>query len=622
MCADTIYSTTRLTTEPFLQVVRPKRLQPNATLNPGAMGAAGTVGAAADFAGGLATSTNHLVADRIVLPQATGSTGGGRQELLRTLAALVALQPGCRKGGGGGAAGESEVARIRGGAVERPQVVCDGSRGTPLGLYQRLLTMHLGALPLQDPVGAAATRPDELALHAADNVIVAYETHLGRWPSRDDIAARIPGLLAGKETAVSLASELLGSGERKQLIDATSSGRGGQGGSRSLEAARGVVQGLLLKYCTSPSCPSEAAVRAETRVEALQILWNRHAPVLKRDGGVSYKFAREREELQGFVAIAMYVYNRAHYLKQVLANLRGARGVEDVLLVVSLDATQQTMVDEVLRAAEFVAGVRLLLHPYPVPLFGAAGGRGGDGVLVVKMHWRFLLHQLWEELPDLQGYDGEVLLLEEDHAPTPDVLETLRALVLIKNGGEVDKGLRQVGRAEGREQVGQAGTGRCEGCWGVYLKFGCREENQETDIHKACRVKWFVNTGLAFNRSIYGRIARSDFDSFRDGWDWSIYHLIQTQQLLPCQTSSERCIPHMVAPAVSRIANIGREGVTVHSNDAVSTEQLHFGTVGTDIYGPQRGFSAHKIALAPYFDHAGPTDEGLYFGFEEKHLNW
>ena len=78
----------------------------------------------------------------------------------------------------------------------------------------------------------------------------------------------------------------------------------------------------------------------------------------------------------------------------------------------------------------------------------------------------------------------------------------------------------------------------------------------------------------------------------------------------------------MVAPAVSRIANIGREGVTVHSNDAVSTEQLHFGTVGTDIYGPQRGFSAHKIALAPYFDHAGPTDEGLYFGFEEKHLNW
>eukprot|EP00802_Teleaulax_amphioxeia_P007425 Tamp_07431.p3 GENE.Tamp_07431~~Tamp_07431.p3 ORF type:complete len:150 (+),score=30.61 Tamp_07431:68-517(+) len=148
------------------------------------------------------------------------------------------------------------------------------------------------------------------------------------------------------------------------------------------------------------------------------------------------------------------------------------------------------------------------------------------------------------------------------------------------------------------------------------------EESKESDVHKACRVKWFVNTGLAFNRSIYAAIVRSDFDAFRDGWDWSMYHLIQTQQLLPCQTTAERCIPHMVAPAVSRIANIGTEGVTVHGNDAASMEQLHYGTVGTDIYSPQRAFSPYKIALAPYFGHGGPTDEGLYLGFEEKHLKW
>ena len=135
--------------------------------------------------------------------------------------------------------------------------------------------------------------------------------------------------------------------------------------SASLAAARGVVQGLLLKYCAGPACPSQAAVRAETRVDALQRLWNRHAPVLTKDGGVTFDFARERERLGGFVPIGMYVYNRPHYLRQVLANLRSARGVEHVLLVVSLDATRQEMVDEVLRAAEFVAGVRLLLHPSP-----------------------------------------------------------------------------------------------------------------------------------------------------------------------------------------------------------------------------------------------------------------
>ena len=47
-------------------------------------------------------------------------------------------------------------------------------------------------------------------------------------------------------------------------------------------------------------------------------------------------------------------------------------------------------------------------------------------------------------------------------------------------------------------------------------------------FHQACRVKWFVNTGLAFNASVYRSIKSSDFDQFRDGWDWSVYHLIQT----------------------------------------------------------------------------------------------
>mmetsp|Transcript_11242 Transcript_11242/g.17800 ORF Transcript_11242/g.17800 Transcript_11242/m.17800 type:complete len:147 (-) Transcript_11242:130-570(-) len=145
----------------------------------------------------------------------------------------------------------------------------------------------------------------------------------------------------------------------------------------------------------------------------------------------------------------------------------------------------------------------------------------------------------------------------------------------------------------------------------------------ETDIHKACRVKWFVNTGLAFNRTIYEAIAQSDFDSFRDGWDWSIYHLIQTQQLLKCQSHDASCIPHMVAPAMSRIANIGTAGgVTVSIDDAASQDQLNYGTVGADIYSPQKAFSSRKITLSPYFGHGGPPDEGLYFGFEEKHLDW
>ena len=51
-------------------------------------------------------------------------------------------------------------------------------------------------------------------------------------------------------------------------------------------------------------------------------------------------------------------------------------------------------------------------------------------------------------------YDGDVLTLEEDHRPTPDLLLTLRRLLDIKN----------------------AGAPACPACYGVYLKFGCAEQ--------------------------------------------------------------------------------------------------------------------------------------------------
>lgn len=45
--------------------------------------------------------------------------------------------------------------------------------------------------------------------------------------------------------------------------------------------------------------------------------------------------------------------------------------------------------------------------------------------------------------------------------PTPDLLETMKRLLSIKNSGD------------------------CQGCWGAYSKFGCERQEQETDVHKA-----------------------------------------------------------------------------------------------------------------------------------------
>jgi len=270
---------------------------------------------------------------------------------------------------------------------------------------------------------------------------------------------------------------------------------------------------------------------------------------------------------------------------------------------VSLDADSQEMLDAV-RSVDFCA-VRVLFHPQPVVAIGAVGGRGSDGVLVVKQHWLFLVRQVFDGIREMRGYKGDVLLLEEDHVPSPDILVTLRGLLAIKNRGE----------------------GACAGdagCWGAYMKFGCQGEGKETDIYKACRVKWFVNTGVAFNRSVFEAIEASDFESFRDGWDWSMYHLIQTRQLLPCQQgdgqidgqTSSACTPHMLAPAVARISNIGEDGVTVHRDDRSTLGQLRYPRVRDDIL--DQGFDASQVVVAPYFQHKGPLDQPLWAGFEDR----
>jgi hypothetical protein len=72
-----------------------------------------------------------------------------------------------------------------------------------------------------------------------------------------------------------------------------------------------------------------------------------------------------------------------------------------------------------------------------------------------------LLTQVFEHVPETRGREGDILLLEEDHMPTPDLLETMKRLLGIKNSGD------------------------CQGCWGAYSKFGCERQEQETDVHKA-----------------------------------------------------------------------------------------------------------------------------------------
>eukprot|EP00292_Cryptomonas_paramecium_P021562 CAMPEP_0113665108 /NCGR_PEP_ID=MMETSP0038_2-20120614/2115_1 /TAXON_ID=2898 /ORGANISM="Cryptomonas paramecium" /LENGTH=160 /DNA_ID=CAMNT_0000580411 /DNA_START=12 /DNA_END=491 /DNA_ORIENTATION=+ /assembly_acc=CAM_ASM_000170 len=160
------------------------------------------------------------------------------------------------------------------------------------------------------------------------------------------------------------------------------------------------------------------------------------------------------------MAIAIYVYNRPEYFREVVNSLRRVQGVHDVLLVISTDGLTEGMLS-IIESIDF-CGARLLLHPAPSPAFGHAGGRGADGVVVVKQHRAWLLNQVFFRLRETRSRPGDVLILEEDHRPTPDAIATLRRLLAVKNGGD------------------------CPACWAVALQFGCENKDKETDPLKFC----------------------------------------------------------------------------------------------------------------------------------------
>lgn len=93
---------------------------------------------------------------------------------------------------------------------------------------------------------------------------------------------------------------------------------------------------------------------------------------------------------------------------------------------------------------------------------------------------------------------------------------------------------------------------------------------------RACSFDGFINTAYAFNRSVYDKLKehQEDFWAFRDGWDWSLFHLMQM-----------RGFPHrQLAPAVSRVRNIGDEGATVTKDSAL--KYLAYGSLDTS---PSKG---------------------------------
>jgi len=274
-------------------------------------------------------------------------------------------------------------------------------------------------------------------------------------------------------------------------------------------------------------------------IRMLQQNWNQNASQMgAKLSGAPVRAAHDAGHAKCLTPIALYVHQRPHYFRQVVEALKRVQRIGDVcVVVVSLDSVDPDMI-EIAMGIDF-APVRMLFHPVRDDLVQL------QPVVAIKQHWTWLQDEIWTRLPETMRHEGHVALLEEDHIVTPDYLMLLTELI----------------HRQERE---------CKGCWGVTVRWACMRDD-DPDIRKLCRSHSVINTGIAFARSTYEAIKASDFESFSDGWDWSLFHLAQTGQMPDM----------MLGPAVSRITNIGRLGATVvEGGDAHLQRQLDYESVG------------------------------------------
>jgi hypothetical protein len=238
--------------------------------------------------------------------------------------------------------------------------------------------------------------------------------------------------------------------------------------------------------------------------------------------------------------IVLYVHNRPEYFKQVLDQLRGVHGIEQALLVVSFDGLFSGMLD-VAKTIDFCR-VRFLLHTARQTLPHLLS------LVAIKEHWWWLVEQVFTAVPETRSRDGFVLFLEEDHVLAPDALTVMSALAAHIAGGG------------------------CSRCWGVGLRFGCSKPDA-SDATGVCLSEGFVNTGYAFNRSFFDILHKhaDDFWAFSEGWDYSIFHLIQVCSPACLPPSS----PHPLAAALLQALVCIRSARSVSSRCVCAADGNH-----------------------------------------------
>ncbi|KAJ8269971.1 hypothetical protein GJAV_G00108830 [Gymnothorax javanicus] len=242
-----------------------------------------------------------------------------------------------------------------------------------------------------------------------------------------------------------------------------------------------------------------------------------------------------RKRAKDDLVVVVQVHNRLENLKLLIESLRRARGIESVLLIFSHEYWSPE-INGVIAAIDFCPVLQIFfpfsiqLYPREFPgndprdcprnipkedalklgcnnaLYPDSFGHYREAEFSqTKHHWWWKLNFVWEKVKVLKGYDGLVLLIEDDHFLSPDFYYLLKKMSTLK-----------------REY--------CPDC--DVLSLGAYGHISSATKANKVEVKAWMSAehkmGMALSRQTYRNLVQcaDTFCTYDDyNWDWSIQHL-------------------------------------------------------------------------------------------------
>lgn len=236
------------------------------------------------------------------------------------------------------------------------------------------------------------------------------------------------------------------------------------------------------------------------------------------------------------VVIIIQAHDRFEYLKNLIDSLKGAKKIEDSLLIISCSVFSVPLY-KIAATIDFCP-VMLIFFPFSIQLHPNSfpGVDPNDcprnlkkeeavekkcnnaehpdkynhyreaKFCQVKHHWFWKLHHVFKEIHMLKDYKGLVLLLEDDYYVSPDVISVLQ---LMKNLTYTE----------------------CKDCLALASGNYDKTQNYAENAGRVEVAAWLSakhNLGMAFTVDLFHAIQKcaQEFCSHDDyNWDWTLQHL-------------------------------------------------------------------------------------------------